>query len=78
MVREPDKFEPRKVKVGIESDGQVSILSGIQEGDEVVTSAQFLVDSESKLREATSKMLSNIKQKNQKGKSPIVAGDMND
>jgi Cu(I)/Ag(I) efflux system membrane fusion protein len=78
VVREPDKFEPRKVKVGIESDGQVSILSGIQEGDEVVTSAQFLVDSESKLREATSKMLSNIKQKNQKGKSPIVAGDMSD
>jgi Cu(I)/Ag(I) efflux system membrane fusion protein len=32
------------------------VLEGLSEGDEVVTSAQFLIDSESKLREAAAKM----------------------
>lgn len=58
IVREPGKFEPRLVTLGLESSGEVSILSGINAGEEVVTSAQFLIDSESKLREATAKMLS--------------------
>jgi Cu(I)/Ag(I) efflux system membrane fusion protein len=57
VVREPGKFEPRKVTLGIESDGQIEVISGVNEGEEVVTSAQFLVDSESKLREATAKMM---------------------
>jgi Cu(I)/Ag(I) efflux system membrane fusion protein len=43
--------------LGIESSGQVAVLEGIAAGEEVVTSAQFLVDSESKLREATAKMM---------------------
>ncbi len=53
----PGKFEPRLVKLGVESGGEVSILEGVVEGEEVVTSAQFLVDSESKLKEATAKMM---------------------
>jgi len=57
VVRGPGKFEPRTVKLGIESDGLVVVLSGVSVGEEVVTSAQFLVDSESKLREAMAKML---------------------
>jgi Cu(I)/Ag(I) efflux system membrane fusion protein len=61
VVREPGKFEPRSVTLGVESDGRVQILSGVSEGEEVVTSAQFLVDSESKLREATAKMMSVLK-----------------
>ena len=32
------------------------VLEGVLPGEEVVTSAQFLIDSESKLREATAKM----------------------
>jgi Cu(I)/Ag(I) efflux system membrane fusion protein len=55
------KFEPRLVKLGIESDGMVAVLEGVSAGDEVVTSAQFLVDSESKLREATAKMMEALK-----------------
>ena len=55
------KYEPRHVKLGIESHGRVVILAGLKKGDEVVTSAQFLIDSESKLREATAKMLDVIK-----------------
>ncbi len=57
VVRAPGKFEPRTVRLGIESRGQVVVQEGIDEGDDVVTSAQFLVDSESKLREATAKMM---------------------
>ena len=57
VARGSGKFEPRIVKLGIESSGQVAILEGIEAGEEVVTSAQFLVDSESKLREATTKMM---------------------
>lgn len=57
VVRGNGKYEPRLVKLGIQSNGEVAILSGLSQGEEVVTSAQFLVDSESKLREAASKML---------------------
>ncbi len=56
VVREPGKFEPRTVKLGLQSGGRVIVLEGIQPGEEVVTSAQFLIDSESNLREATAKM----------------------
>jgi len=61
LVRSPGKFEPRIVSLGIESEGQVAVLDGVNAGDEVVTSAQFLVDSESKLREATAKMMDVLK-----------------
>ncbi len=57
VVREPGKFEPRVVTLGVSSEGMVQILSGVEPGEEVVTSSQFLIDSESKLREATQKML---------------------
>lgn len=58
VVHDSGKFEPHVVTLGIESDGQVAILEGINANDRVVTSAQFLIDSESKLREATAKMTS--------------------
>ena len=57
VVRAPGKFEPVVVKLGIQSAGQVAVLEGIEDGDEVVVSGQFLVDSESSLREATAKMM---------------------
>ncbi len=57
VVRAPGKFEPTTVKLGFQSAGQVVVLEGIEDGDEVVVSAQFLVDSESSLREATMKMM---------------------
>ena len=62
IVRESGKFEPRLVTLGLESDGKVAVLEGLQAGDEVVVSSQFLVDSESKLREAVSKMMEPTKQ----------------
>ena len=59
VVREPGKFEPRMVELGLQSNGRVIVLEGVQPGEEVVTSAQFLIDSESRLREATAKMTDN-------------------
>ncbi|MGN6368279.1 MAG: efflux RND transporter periplasmic adaptor subunit [Phycisphaerae bacterium] len=54
-------FEPREVKVGMSGemsgmDGEVvEVLSGVKAGEEVVTSGQFLLDSESRLEEALAK-----------------------
>ena len=56
IVRGPGKFEPRLVTTGLSSNGDVTILNGVKAGEEVVTSAQFLIDSESRLHEATAKM----------------------
>ncbi len=60
VVREAGKFEPREVKLGLTDQGRVQILEGVKAGETVVTSSQFLIDSESKLREATAKMLEAI------------------
>ena len=57
VVREPGKFEPREVRLGVSAEGVVQVLEGVAPGEEVVTSSQFLIDSESKLREATAKMM---------------------
>ncbi len=58
VVHEKGRFEPRQVRMGASGDnGLVEIASGINEGEEVVTSGQFLLDSESRLREAIQKFL---------------------
>ncbi len=51
------RFAPREVTLGPEGDGYVQVLEGLSDGDEVVTSSQFLIDSESNLREAIQKMI---------------------
>jgi rubrerythrin len=51
------KFEPRDVALGVEAeDGLIQIISGLGAGERIVTSGQFLLDSESQLREAIAKM----------------------
>jgi len=57
IQRAPGRFEPRQVTVGVSANGQTQIVSGLNEGEVVVTSSQFLLDSESKLKEATAKMM---------------------
>ncbi|HRD65781.1 MAG TPA: efflux RND transporter periplasmic adaptor subunit [Candidatus Competibacter sp.] len=44
------QFEARPIEAGIESDDRVEIRSGLKENERVVTSAQFLLDSESSVR----------------------------
>ena len=52
------KFEPREVELGLEvNDDRYQILNGLSEGEEIVVSAQFMLDSESRLREVIQKML---------------------
>jgi len=51
------RFAPREVALGSRGNGYIQVLEGLSEGDEVVTSAQFLIDSESNLREAINKLL---------------------
>jgi Cu(I)/Ag(I) efflux system membrane fusion protein len=58
VMKESGGFEPRRVMLGVESSGEVAVESGVDAGERVVVSGQFLVDSESKLREATAKMMS--------------------
>jgi Cu(I)/Ag(I) efflux system membrane fusion protein len=45
-------FEPREVKVGAKVDDYYEVTKGLKVGERVVTSANFLIDSESKLKEA--------------------------
>jgi Cu(I)/Ag(I) efflux system membrane fusion protein len=45
-------FEPREVKVGLRAGDFYEVTAGLKEGQKVVTSANFLVDSESKLKAA--------------------------
>ena len=52
------KYSPRSITTGIHlDDGNVQVLSGLIKDEVIVTSGQFLLDSESKLREAVQKMI---------------------
>lgn len=49
-------FAPREVKLGTKADSRFVVLDGLTAGERVVTSGNFLLDSESKLQSATSMM----------------------
>jgi Cu(I)/Ag(I) efflux system membrane fusion protein len=46
------RFEPRRVKAGARAGDEVEIVEGLAEGETVVTTGNFLIDSESRLRAA--------------------------
>ncbi len=50
------RFRSQPVSIGIESGDRVAILDGLAVGDRVVTSGQFLIDSESNIGSALSRM----------------------
>ena len=50
------RFKAQPVSIGIESGDRVAIRRGLSQGDEVVTSGQFLIDSESNIEAALSRM----------------------
>ena len=52
------KYEARDVEVGIESGDSVEITAGLHEGENVVTSGQFLIDSEASLKASLKRMTS--------------------
>jgi hypothetical protein len=56
VARGEGYFEPRKVEVGPRVDDSVAILSGLKAGETIVSSGNFLVDSESRLKTAMGQM----------------------
>lgn len=59
VIQGAGRFEPRMVVMGYAADnGMVQVMEGLAPGESVVVSGQFLIDSESRLREAIQKFLS--------------------
>jgi Cu(I)/Ag(I) efflux system membrane fusion protein len=54
VQRGEGKFEPRPVKLGARGDGYIEVLEGVKAGENVVVSANFLIDAESNLKAAFS------------------------
>jgi Cu(I)/Ag(I) efflux system membrane fusion protein len=52
------KFAPQNIKTGISSGGKTEVVSGLEAGANIVVSSQFLIDSESSLKESLNKMRS--------------------
>ena len=50
------RFQPVEVKTGMQSDGQTAILEGLAGGEQVVTSGQFLIESEANLKGVLEKL----------------------
>ncbi len=50
------RFAPRSLVTGLSSGGRTEVLSGLAQGEEVVSSGQFLLDSEVNLREGLSRL----------------------
>ncbi len=58
VALEGGKFQPSEIQVGVEAEnGMVEVLYGLDAGEVVVTSGQFMLDSESKLKESLAKMM---------------------
>ncbi|WP_246043071.1 efflux RND transporter periplasmic adaptor subunit [Fodinibius saliphilus] len=73
-------FAPREVTLGMEGgkhNNEIEILSGLTPDEEIVTSAQFLFDSESRLQEAIQKMLDQQADTSAETKMDMSGGDMN-
>jgi len=57
VALEGGRFEPREVELGAQAGDDFEVLEGVAEGERVVTSAQFLINSESNLQSAVRKMM---------------------
>lgn len=68
------QFEPREIELGLDNgDGLLEVRNGLSEGEDVVISSQFLIDSESNLQEARKKFL-----EASKGKKPAPLPEHHD
>ena len=56
LARPNGHFEPREIKVGPRLEDRTIVLAGLEAGEEIVTSGNFLIDSESRLTSATGSM----------------------
>ena len=56
VAKDAGHFLPVEVKTGMESNGQTAILQGLEGGERVVTSGQFLIESEANLKGVLDKL----------------------
>lgn len=63
------RFRPAEVRTGLESGGRVEILEGLAEGEQIVISSQFLIDSEASLDASLLRLLTPAEH------NPAPAGD---
>ena len=72
MIQKPSGgFESRELNLGVKTQGYVQVLSGLKAGEKVVTSSNFLIDSESRLKGALAKMEKKLIPMKQKSGSPL-------
>ncbi len=71
VEREKGYFEPREITLGASGEGYTQVTHGLREGEMIVVSSQFLIDSESNLKEAISKMLAAQKSEAESAKLPV-------
>jgi Cu(I)/Ag(I) efflux system membrane fusion protein len=67
------RFQPRRVETGVTSEGYTEILSGLEQGQNIVTAGQFLIDAESRLRSGMSRM-ENMSHGDDRGESMPATG----
>ena len=67
------RFQPKDVSVGIESGEYVEIMKGVNVGDKVVTSGQFLIDSEASLKASIARMSSSNDEMSNDGVTGVKA-----
>jgi multidrug efflux pump subunit AcrA (membrane-fusion protein) len=69
------RFEPREVVLGVKGAGdRIQIVEGVAAGERVVTQAQFMLDSESRIQEAIAQFRQRAKTKGETTEAPTPAG----
>jgi hypothetical protein len=71
-------FQVKEVVLGVNGENVWEVKKGIEAGDKVVTSSQFLIDSESNLREAIQKMMAARKRESQPQPMPDETSEMSE
>lgn len=74
VVRQTDsgQFEVLELTTGMETNGIVEVLSGLNEGDKIVVSGQFLIDSESQIKANLRRLMSSQSSNSDANKSPTA------
>ena len=60
MAHGDGRFEPREIHIGVETEDGYEVMHGLNPGERIVTSAQFLIDSESNLKAALAGMRGDV------------------
>lgn len=70
VAEDAGRFRPAEVTLGPEHEGTIVILAGLEEGQQVVTSGQFLIDSEASLRGAYQRLEGEAPKADHSGHAP--------